>query len=356
MAVALDLKPIREMVAFEMKGRKPSPQLGVLYAMASPIWEQADRAYLTIDAADGLKLKLIAEVPDDAAAKAVEDSFRALVTTAKGTIPAIRGGSGALDAVRPGLGGKLCTHLETSLTDCSIGRFEKTVTLRLNFTQDALADGVTALLPSIRETQSAGRDAQALNNLKAIGLAMHNFAMANGALPPAAKPSFNGKHALSCAWRSCRTWIKTPCSSNTNWTSRGIARPTRRFWRKCRRCIVAGRRSALNQHVLRGAAVGGRNLHDDAGAKRDVFGRCQRRDQQHDHGDRDGDQYPLDEARRFIDRPDATVADSGVRRQRDVEHRLRRRQRRNGSPRTRRSKRCCRSSRPPKRNRSIAKH
>ncbi len=55
------------------------------------------------------------------------------------------------------------------------------------------------LMPATRSAREAARRAQCTNNLKQIGLAMHNYHEANGTLPPAAITDKNGKPLLS--WR-----------------------------------------------------------------------------------------------------------------------------------------------------------
>jgi prepilin-type processing-associated H-X9-DG protein len=154
-----------------------------MLAPFSPFWEDTDS--LTISAAVDKKLRIaiVADCSSVQGAKRVKDTIIAAITLARNTAKGFRK---KIRQSRTPEVPLLLTMINTA--DELLGNYqlaETGTTVQFSTSTDVNAAMLTPLFMAVQSARSAARRAQAMNNLKLIGLAMLNYHVTYNRFPPA---------------------------------------------------------------------------------------------------------------------------------------------------------------------------
>jgi len=167
----------------------------------SPLWIFTSTAVLSADVGEQLSLSLSLSLAekDGSRTRNVSGTLAAAVTMAQNSLSQARGQFSRL----PGEDGasflRAADILDSLLDSVKIEAKEDQVRATAVVDADDAASLAAMLVPAISKAREAARRAQATNNLRHIGLAMHNYADVNGSFPPAVLYGPDGKTPYS--WR-----------------------------------------------------------------------------------------------------------------------------------------------------------
>jgi prepilin-type processing-associated H-X9-DG protein len=195
--LALETRWIRRRIAQFQQG-PPGPRMLKLESF-SPLWEKARTYAMGILANDkGLTVDLVAGAGTDQDAKPVAETIQAMLTLGKNTLQGMR-----QDLRRPVASGEgmewLLQAAGSLLEKARVETSEGFVHLGANSDVD-LAEGIKILVPAVRTARASARRAQSVNNLKQIGLALHNYHSIKESFPAAV--NYGGKSGkVPYSWR-----------------------------------------------------------------------------------------------------------------------------------------------------------
>ncbi|HEV7225923.1 MAG TPA: DUF1559 domain-containing protein, partial [Pirellulales bacterium] len=198
-AVAMvDMRAFNTALGAELK-RAPPP--AAMLNSFSPLWEETDRLFLSLNCSDGVQLAAAAHCGSPQAAEKVNKTIEAAVTLASNALGRLADGVAAapnrpeqagIILVLSDLGTTLLKQAELK-TDGNIVRWQSKVDL------DVADTAVAVLAPAVMAARTAAQRAQSQNNMKQLMLAMHNYADVNKHFPAAVIIGPDGKTPHS--WR-----------------------------------------------------------------------------------------------------------------------------------------------------------
>lgn len=177
--------------------KMPLDRLGPVMGF-SPLWKDADAAVLGIGLADGMKIEGYAESGSAEGAQRIARTLDAAKALYLNFEPTLRRQVANEPQEVAGLVTQALDAASKVVNSANVASNEKLVTLNAEGPADVAAT-IGVLAPALAKAREAARRAQSMNNLKQIGLAMHNYAATYTHFPAAVIIGPDGKTAHS--WR-----------------------------------------------------------------------------------------------------------------------------------------------------------
>lgn len=195
-AVAMvDLTAVNRAVSEAMK-QHPAPQAVAVFA---PIWEKGQRLFVTVQKDQGLSLasRIDCATADDAGR--VQETAQAVLTLARNLLDEA---DRALAKGTAKEAAEIIPLVDLASEVLKKGKVQtegSSVTYASKLDIDVAETAVTVVTPAVFAAREAAKRAQAMNNMKQIMLAMHNYLDVHGHFPPPIVMGPDGKTPHS--WR-----------------------------------------------------------------------------------------------------------------------------------------------------------
>jgi prepilin-type processing-associated H-X9-DG protein len=191
-ALALDVS----WIAGRIEKMGPVPGHGAVSPLASfsPLWEKSQAYAVGLDWSKAISIDAVATCGSEKDAKGVADTLKATILLGKNALESLKGPAGA-----PGNRSPLPLPIILAgagfLDNANVNAEGSTVHLA-SLTDIKIAQ---LLAPAVQAQRTTARRAQSVNNMKQIGLALHNYASVHGHFPPPIVLGPDGKTPHS--WR-----------------------------------------------------------------------------------------------------------------------------------------------------------
>jgi prepilin-type processing-associated H-X9-DG protein len=184
-------------IAGKLERLGPPPGNGAVSPLApfSPLWEKSQAYAVGLDWSKTLSVDAVATCGSEKDAKGVADTLKATLLLAKNSLESVRGAAAAAKTGHAALPVGLIDAAAPFLDKANISAEGTTVHLATSSDLQL----VTLLAPAVQAQRTTARRAQSVNNMKQIGLAMHNYASVHGHFPPPVVIGPDGKTPHS--WR-----------------------------------------------------------------------------------------------------------------------------------------------------------
>lgn len=169
-------------------------------AVVAPLWQNANSLILSVRSEQknfSLRGRLASGSPEDA--KRVKDTLSAVVTIARNGISAARASAAQLPGQQGAMLLGAADIADAMLDTADVTQKDREVELSLTLRAEQVAVMASLLAPAVSEARGAARASHAMNNLRQIGLAMHQYQDQRGAFPAAVLYGPDGKTPYS--WR-----------------------------------------------------------------------------------------------------------------------------------------------------------
>jgi beta-lactamase regulating signal transducer with metallopeptidase domain len=201
-AVLVNMAPIAEMLSTVVFASNPQTAMEIKLGAFAPLWQGTTTGLLTAHFGGNLKLGLLLNTKNHEYTQQVKATLEAAITLGQNSLSQTRSmisrqpGNDA--AFFLGLIDTVDSLIDSIKFEPSDGNYKVVASASLDV--DDAPKIFAMLLPAIANAKQAAARTQSMNNLKQLGLAMHNYAAEkNGSFPPAVLYGPDGKTPYS--WR-----------------------------------------------------------------------------------------------------------------------------------------------------------